>query len=45
MAYISLLALFLTVTNLVPLSAVGFVPIVLYSWRFLAGAIRLLLHH
>jgi len=34
MAYISLLALFLTVTNLVPLSAVGFVPIVLYSWRF-----------
>ncbi len=43
MAYISLLALFLTVTNLVPLSAVGFVPIILYSWR-LVGAIRLLLH-
>ncbi|CAD6530896.1 O-antigen ligase family protein [Paraburkholderia metrosideri] len=34
MAYISLLALFLTVTNLVPVSAVGFVPIVLCSWRF-----------
>ncbi|CAB3731755.1 O-antigen ligase family protein [Paraburkholderia rhynchosiae] len=34
MVYISLLALFLTVTNLVPVSAVGFVPIVLYSWRF-----------
>jgi O-Antigen ligase len=34
MAYISLLALFLTVTNLVPLSAVGFVPIFLLSWRF-----------
>ena len=34
MAYISLFALFLTVTNLVPVSAVGFVPIVLCSWRF-----------
>ncbi|MFL9933846.1 O-antigen ligase family protein [Paraburkholderia sp. RL18-103-BIB-C] len=34
MAYISLLALFLTVTNLIPLSAVGFVPIVFCSWRF-----------
>jgi O-antigen ligase len=34
MAYITLLALFLTVTNLVPVSAVGFVPIVLCAWRF-----------
>ncbi|QQC63581.1 O-antigen ligase family protein [Paraburkholderia ginsengisoli] len=34
MAYISLLALFLTVTNLVPVSAAGFLPIVVYSWRF-----------
>jgi O-Antigen ligase len=34
MAYLSLLALFLTVTNLIPLSAVGFVPIFLLSWRF-----------
>ena len=34
MAYISLLALFLTVTNFVPLSAVGFVPIFVYAWRF-----------
>jgi O-antigen ligase len=34
MAYISLLALFLTVTNLVPISAVGFVPIILCAWRF-----------
>jgi O-antigen ligase len=34
MAYISLFALFLTVTNLVPISAVGFVPIVCCSWRF-----------
>jgi O-antigen ligase len=34
MAYISLLALFLTVTNLVPVSAVGFVPIFLCAWRF-----------
>ncbi|WP_027209868.1 O-antigen ligase family protein [Burkholderia sp. WSM2232] len=34
MAYISLLALFLTVTNFVPVSAVGFVPIFVYSWRF-----------
>jgi O-antigen ligase len=34
MAYITLLALFLTVTNLVPVSAVGFVPIVFCTWRF-----------
>ncbi|MEX3936449.1 O-antigen ligase family protein [Paraburkholderia phymatum] len=34
MAYISLLALFLTVTNLIPVSAIGFVPIVLCAWRF-----------
>jgi hypothetical protein len=34
MAYITLLALFLTVTNLVPVSAAGFVPIVFGSWRF-----------
>lgn len=34
MAYLSLLALFLTVTNLVPLSAIGFLPIVLCTWRF-----------
>ncbi|MGV2288056.1 O-antigen ligase family protein [Trinickia sp. YCB016] len=34
MAYISLFALFLTVTNLVPVSAAGFVPIVFCSWRF-----------
>ncbi|ORC48920.1 polymerase [Burkholderia sp. A27] len=34
MAYISLLALFLTVTNLLPVSAAGFLPIVLCSWRF-----------
>jgi O-antigen ligase len=33
-AYITLLALFLTVTNLVPLSAIGFVPILLCGWRF-----------
>ncbi len=44
MAYISLLALFLTVTNLVPLSAVGFDTdrSVLYV-AFVVGAIRLLL--
>ncbi|MFT4067059.1 O-antigen ligase family protein [Paraburkholderia sp.] len=34
MAYISLLALFLTVTNLVPISAIGFVPLLFCSWRF-----------
>ena len=34
MAYISLFALFLTVTNLLPISAVGFLPILLCSWRF-----------
>lgn len=34
MAYISLLALFLTVTNLIPVSAAGFLPIVFCSWRF-----------
>lgn len=34
MAYISLIALFLTVTNLVPLSAAGILPIFLCAWRF-----------
>ncbi|WP_345815103.1 O-antigen ligase family protein [Paraburkholderia sp. PREW-6R] len=34
MAYISLIALFLTVTNLVPVSAAGFLPILLCAWRF-----------
>lgn len=34
MAYISVLALFLTVTNLIPLSAVGFLPIIFCAWRF-----------
>ncbi|WP_233836246.1 O-antigen ligase family protein [Paraburkholderia sp. ZP32-5] len=34
MAYISLLALFLTVTNLVPISAIGFVPLLFCWWRF-----------
>src|ERR1700758_3750523 len=34
MAYISLLALFLTVTNFVPISAIGFVPMLLCAWRF-----------
>ncbi|HEX3380947.1 MAG TPA: O-antigen ligase family protein [Paraburkholderia sp.] len=34
MAYISLLALFLTVTNFVPISAIGFVPLLLCAWRF-----------
>jgi O-antigen ligase len=34
MAYITLLALFLTITNLVPLSAVGFLPIIFCTWRF-----------
>lgn len=34
MAYITLVALFLTITNLVPLSAIGFLPIILCTWRF-----------
>ncbi|MBN3756629.1 O-antigen ligase family protein [Paraburkholderia sp. Tr-20389] len=34
MAYISVLALFLTVTNLIPVSAVGFLPIIFCAWRF-----------
>ncbi|CAN7791059.1 O-antigen ligase family protein [Paraburkholderia hospita] len=34
MAYISVLALFLTVTNLIPVSAAGFLPIVFCAWRF-----------
>lgn len=33
-AYLSLIALFLTITNFVPVSAIGFVPIVLCAWRF-----------
>jgi O-Antigen ligase len=33
-AYISLLALFFTVTNFVPVSAIGFLPIILCGWRF-----------
>jgi O-antigen ligase len=34
MAYLSLFALFLTVTNLIPVSAIGFLPIILVAWRF-----------
>ena len=34
MAYISVFALFLTVTNLIPVSAIGFVPIIFCAWRF-----------
>jgi O-antigen ligase len=34
MAFITLLALFLTVTNVIPVSAAGFLPIVLLTWRF-----------
>ncbi|REG61206.1 O-antigen ligase [Paraburkholderia sp. BL6669N2] len=34
MAYLSLVALFLTLTNFVPVSAIGFVPILLCAWRF-----------
>jgi O-antigen ligase len=34
MAYISLLALFMTVTNFVPISAIGFIPLLLLAWRF-----------
>jgi O-antigen ligase len=33
-AYISLVALFLTVTNFVPVSAIGFAPLLLCIWRF-----------
>src|ERR1700676_658411 len=33
-AYISLIALLFSVTNFVPLSAIGFIPIVLGAWRF-----------
>jgi len=33
-AYISLIALFFTVTNFVPLSAIGVIPIALGVWRF-----------
>jgi hypothetical protein len=33
-AYISLLALLFTVTNFVPVSAIGFAPILLCAWRF-----------
>jgi len=38
MAYITLLALFLTITNFVPLSAIGFLPIILCTWRFFGRA-------
>ncbi|MGN6234354.1 MAG: O-antigen ligase family protein [Trinickia sp.] len=34
MAYVSLIALIFSVTNFVPISAIGFVPIVLCGWRF-----------
>ncbi|RDU97327.1 O-antigen ligase family protein [Trinickia dinghuensis] len=34
MAYVSLIALFFSVTNFVPVSAIGFVPIALCGWRF-----------
>jgi len=34
MAYITLLALFLTITNFVPICAIGFLPIILCTWRF-----------
>ena len=34
MAYISLVALLFTVTNFIPVSAIGFVPILLCAWRF-----------
>ena len=34
MAYISVIALFLTVTNLIPVSAIGFAPIIFCAWRF-----------
>jgi O-antigen ligase len=34
MAYISLFALFLTVTNLVPVSTAGLVPLVFCPWKF-----------
>lgn len=34
MAYVSLIALIFSVTNFVPVSAIGFAPMVLYGWRF-----------
>lgn len=34
MAYVSLIALIFSVTNFIPLSAIGFVPMVLCGWRF-----------
>ncbi len=34
MAYISVIAMFFTVTNFLPLSVMGFLPIVLCGWRF-----------
>jgi O-antigen ligase len=34
MAYISLIALLFSVTNFVPLSAIGFAPVLLCGWRF-----------
>ncbi|AWV05046.1 O-antigen ligase domain-containing protein [Burkholderia sp. JP2-270] len=34
MPYISLIALYFSVTNLVPVSAIGFAPIVFFWWRF-----------
>jgi O-antigen ligase len=34
LAYISLVALLFTVTNFIPVSAIGFVPILLCAWRF-----------
>lgn len=38
MAYLSLIALYFSVTNLVPVSAIGFAPIVLCWWRFFGRA-------
>ncbi|PMS18363.1 polymerase [Trinickia dabaoshanensis] len=34
MAYVSLIALIFSVTNFVPISAIGFVPIAVCGWRF-----------
>lgn len=34
MAYVSMIALIFSVTNFVPISAIGFVPMVLCGWRF-----------
>ncbi|MGN6084056.1 O-antigen ligase family protein [Trinickia sp.] len=34
MAYVSLIALIFSVTNFVPISAIGFAPILLCGWRF-----------